>query len=78
MKKLNYEELKIVNGGAAEKTAKKDWGTISVTFKKDDVTLLMTIEDLDWLMCRYGRDLIVTVPGREIERVLARHHGMVA
>ena len=64
MKKLNYEELKIVNGGAF------DAGRNIVIYSKDGVSVVMSIEDHDWLVSEFGSDFAQKFTGYEIARLV--------
>ncbi len=69
MKKLNYEELKIVNGGAAET---KD--RMTTVGSKDGASITMSLDDFYWLVDKYGWCFSQKFTSDEILHILIKHH----
>ena len=74
MKKLNFEELERVNGGAAQGEETSEKRGDAIVYAKDGVSIMMSIEDFDWLVSQYGIEFAQMLTSKEIAELVVKRH----
>ena len=74
MKKLNFEELEMVNGGAAQGKETSEKRGAAIVYAKDGVSIMMSIEDFDWLVSQYGIEFAQMLTSKEIAELVVKRH----